>query len=148
VPFGEGGDRLPHAALSEAAGGMLPERNSLVFLNACTSGVPPASAADKHLPPDQMGGFAKVFLRAGTTGVIGTLGRVHAVHAARVARDLLVAARARPDVPVAVLLRDLRRAALRRRLEARGDAKAVQYWLCAFSYAWYGDPAVSLRLVP
>jgi hypothetical protein len=123
---------------------LLRSSRSVVFINACHSG---RLIRDPNLRDRYLRGFVELFMRKGARAVIGTMGRVGDEFAATVARDLLLASLHSPSVPIASLLRDLRAQVLRQ-LPSDPSDEDLRPLMFVFTYVLYGNPMLSLRLVP
>ncbi len=133
----------------------LREQATLVFLNGCHTGSIGVDMGTYN--DDALRGFAKVFLRSGTTGVLATTGAVGIEEARVLADDLLSHLGSHRELSVAEAVRQLRADAaiqmtedlLRTNLskEAREQAdKKLHQLLYSFMYVYFGSPRMLLSL--
>jgi hypothetical protein len=137
-------NRLPLSAFRETELKVIKESRPIVFLNGCDSAR--VTFENERFVSSYRRGFPEVFLAKGARGFIGTLAAVKDDHAAEFARDFIIKALERPDLPVATLLRELRaEAAARLPRPVPEEAEALKF-LNTFMYVYYGSPLTSLRL--
>jgi hypothetical protein len=139
--------------LSDRGFRRLHNRQTLVFLNACSSG--PLGEDRKRYNDGALRGFPKMFLETGAAGVLATAAPVESDLAHQVARDLFERLRLEPGLPIARAVRDLRRRAVdslpvdiwRTGLPARDQQAAnerLQLVLNRFLYLYYGSPRMAI----
>jgi hypothetical protein len=131
----------------------LHNRQTLVFLNACASG--PVGEDRQTYNDGALRGFPKMFLETGAAGVLATAAPIENNFARQAAEDLFQLLRAKPSLPVARAVRELRQQAARsldrriwlsdiparEQLEANKTLAAVLRWSM---YLYYGSPRMTI----
>ncbi|MEV2248774.1 CHAT domain-containing protein [Streptomyces sp. NPDC049970] len=125
---------------------------TFVFLNACHSG---RLLAEEGAYADQaQRGFSELFLRSGAAGVLATSGEVGDEEAHQMANELMRVLCERPQVPIAVALRDLRSVVAHLTpadlfdAEAKEEQRRLLPLLYRFMYVYYGSPRTVVALAP
>jgi len=137
-------NRLSLADFRETELKVIKESRPIVFLNGCDSAR--VTPENERFMSSYRQGFPELFLGKGARGFIGTLAPVDDLHAAEFARDFIGRVLDRSDVPVAVLLKELRTQAVAALpTPAPSDAEAWKF-LNVFMYIYYGNPLTSLKL--
>jgi hypothetical protein len=134
---------LPRARFYEADMSQLRQRSALVFLNACSSGVPRPGTGNPALSFS----FADIFLSNGASGVIATTADVQIGESHEIAVLLLYEARRGP-LNIAEFLSGYRKAAVDRFPlydEAR-SAEDYERLFVSFAFVYFGHPGTSLAL--
>lgn len=134
--------RLELAQLRQQRLALLEESRSIVFINACSSGV--ITQDTTVLNDEVQRGFAELFLGKGARGVLGTLGSVKARRAAEFANRFLQTTLAK-DQPIARTLRELR-AEVAKRMPDEPTAEQYEELYTVLLYVYYGNPRTRLRL--
>jgi hypothetical protein len=120
---------------------LLEKSRSVVFVNACNSGVVVQDTTVLH--GDFQRGFAELFLGKGARGVIGTLAEVEAKDAVEVAERFLAKVSAPGGTSVAHALRELRAEVARSMTDSSKPADYEKLY-SVFLYVYYGNPRTVL----
>jgi hypothetical protein len=137
--------RLKYSELSEGHFDLFKYAHSIVFINACFSGI----------DTDELGewpaSFPDAFVGKGASGVIATLGAVEdQIYAPQVATELLEAIRQTPGLSIAEALRRMREKVLKdlpEDLTVLEDFTPVRKILSRFMYIYFGNPRTGLKLL-
>jgi CHAT domain len=135
--------RLSFAHLVKQPLALLRKSRSVVFVNACNSGI--VLQDTTLLSNGTQQGFAELFLGKGARGVLGTLADVEVRRAADIARRVLERVTAQTGASVARVLRELR-AEVASAMPPAPTPDDYERLYTTFLYVYYGNPRTLLRV--